>query len=116
MYYNWYHFYFAVEENKEPDTEIEIRPYKEVLSESMGTFIDCLYPSADLLGHLEDSSVLSPDMTTKIQCRPNRPDKVKILMSFLMNLGPESLSSFIVALRATDQNFLANILAANTFT
>ena len=93
----------------------EARPYRSVLGDSAGTLVDCLHPSNVLLDHLEASSVLNSDMVQKVRCRPNRPDKVRVLLSFLMGLGPESLMSFIDALRATEQNSLANILAAQNF-
>ena len=90
--------------------------YKEVLRESAGTLIDCLVVKPEILAYLERSSVFNQEMSSKVLCRPNRPDKVRVLLGFLMNLGPHSLRAFIEALQENNQHFLANILAAQEFT
>jgi len=62
---------------------------------------------------LRAAEVLSDEMVSKIVCRPTRQDRVKMLFEFLMGLGSKSVYTFIDALRVTDQDYLANILAAN---
>ena len=42
--------------------------------------------------------------------------QVRVLLKFLMNLGPESVDRLVEGLRLTDQGFLANILAAQPYT
>ena len=90
-----------------------MRPYKEIIENCSGTFIDCLKPTSVLLEHLKDHSVFNKEMIAKVQCRPNRGDRVRELLDFLKNLGPKSFVTFIEALKVTEQHFLANILAAN---
>jgi len=97
-------------ERKEVGEPYRPRAYKDILESSTGSFVDCLLPTRNLLEHLAASSVLNPDMVLKVSCRPNRPDKVRVLLKFLMTLGPDAFISFIEALRATDQHSLANIL------
>ncbi|KAK2185508.1 hypothetical protein NP493_232g02004 [Ridgeia piscesae] len=89
------------------------RSHKAVLDESEATFVDCLRPSRQLLEILRAAEVLSDEMVSKIVCRPTRQDRVKMLFEFLMGLGSKSVYTFIDALRVTDQDYLANILAAN---
>ena len=86
-----------------------------MIQDSFGTMVDCLQISAHMLRLLESLSVLNRDMIGKVLCRPNRPDRVRQLLEFLKELGPKSLNGFIYALRETNQDYLANILAANTF-
>ena len=113
---------FSEEPEEEPEEEEEdiipaiyMKPYQDVIKESQGTIIDCLVLNKKMLDVLEENMVINLDMRSKIVCRPCRAEKVKVLLKFMMDLGPASLESFVLALRTTDQNFLANILSAEAF-
>ena len=107
-------FLIFTEEDKE-ETKKECWPYRDVIEDGAGTIVDCIQVDPRLLHMLENNSVLSKDMLSNILCRSNRPDRAKALIGYLMELGPKSLTSFIDALRKTEQHFLANILSARDF-
>ena len=103
------------ESHTQEDHKSDSISYKEVIRNSTGTFVDTLKLNKQLLDLLLENSVLNRDMVNKILCRPNRPGKVRELMDFMGELGPRSVGRFILALRATEQHNLANILAAKEF-
>ncbi|ELT88997.1 hypothetical protein CAPTEDRAFT_188708 [Capitella teleta] len=85
--------------------------HRKILEMTKATFIDTMLLDREMIRHLKENSILNDETSSRVLCRPSRPDKVKCLFNLLKELGPKSLLVFIDSLLLTNQQFLAKILA-----
>lgn len=87
--------------------------YSDVLARTRGTLMDNVKTTQKLLSYLQNEAVLNNTMVDQIMCRPSRSEKAKLLVDYLSVLGPQSYHSFVAALKHTQQDHLAKVLAAH---